>query len=51
MSFRIQIKSLVKKNYIELYRSREIFIENLVPIIISIMLALKRKKMNYFNQI
>lgn len=39
--FKLQVKSVLKKNFIQAIKSREIFIENLIPLVVSIMLISK----------
>lgn len=38
-----QVSGLIKKNFLNSLRNGEIIIESLAPIIISLMLSLKRK--------
>lgn len=49
--FSNQIKTLIKKNFIESYRTRELFIESAVPIIVAIMLSLKCIEIHTYHSI
>ena len=39
--YKLQVKCVLKKNFISAFKSREIYIENLIPLIVSVMLISK----------